>query len=488
MATPASILFGLFGGVDLGEQKARTLKDSIQGSTDVEGKPRDNLLRRDHEKLRMIGIPSDDIRTTGQSMRNEYAGHRRKDTRPNYKAANYSHDRRARQNLDRQTEKTIGARVSTQFRGERRTTQSDLHDARRRQMLYAGTTKKINSERTQNQPPTALKNDEEEEGFTMSKNFQKVQNQRTNNTHYIPRTGDFKDNEKKQRTFNSDVATFMTSEYSNRTRKNFVRTGMLRVTPYALATQRGQFVDGMGLGTLDPEYQPGTTKLSMANAARRSKGGGTLQNPKQYLSKRLDRDVVAERALRPIGPKFNRNMSQVIKEKEKNTISQGKHVEFVRMIKGHRQIGKRLNHTVTEIVTRRNGGGADGVDEEGKAPMRIIRPTRGIRPLNIIQSQGSITEFPQRDGVAGENKTVAKNYVPGKKQKWILKTGNLLKNREPTMDRGKDLLQKAVIKEINLDQHNKRPSGFPKPITLREDEYKISSRSYKRDKPPSIMT
>ncbi len=221
----------------------------------------------------------------------------------------------------------------------------------------------------------------------MSKNFQKVQDQRKNNTHYIPRTSDLVDNPKKQRTFNSDVATYMTSEYTNRTRKNFVRTGMLRVYPYALATQRGQFVDGMGLGTLDPEYKPGETKLSMANAARKSKGSGTLQNPKFYLSKRFDRDVIAERALRPIGPKFNRNMSQVIKEKEMNTLSEGKNVEFVRMIKGHRQIGKRLNHTVTEIVTRRNGGGADGVNEDGTAPMRIIRPTRGIKPLNVIRGR-----------------------------------------------------------------------------------------------------
>ena len=401
MSLAAMSLIGLMA-MSVGSKKKKKKESSTPKSSS-----RDTLIP-DRDRIRMIPLPGD-TRTTNQILTNQYVNARISDSRPQYKLANYSIDRRAQQNIVRDKGRREG--VPSLFQAvEKRFTQKDLHQVRRRQLLYASSTKKL----------------KKQENFrvNLTKNEQK-----------IPRIDDFEDNPLKQR---QTVDVSFAGGEPQRQKFNYKQTGILRALPYQPATQRALQPDSlMNLGTLDPNYKKGG-KVSTVTFPRKTKNSvRTVRNPLNFISNLENREMNPltpnciiqgrdcstgdseahpSRKFNPIPGRYkNRNLSRVLMNQQ--ILSTGKSQEYFRPLRGTHSTGTRLRQVVTEVETNRNGAGASGTWDDGTPKVVALRKTRGRKTLNQVGALGQIIEFPQRENVPLRKQSVTR-YPLGLKQQW----------------------------------------------------------------------
>jgi hypothetical protein len=405
MSLPVMGLIGLMA-IAAGKNKNKN-KENEQNTIPTNMSPRDTLIQN-RDRIRTYNLPTDE-RSTNQILRNEYVNARISDSRPQYKLANYSIDRRAQQNIVKDKGRREGV-PSLYQKVEKRFTQRDLHQDRKRQLMYASTTKKL-------------------------RNKENFETNLTKNEQKIPRYDDFADNPLKQRN-NSDIA-FAGGE-PQRSKFNYVTTGLLRALPYQPATQRALQPDSlMNLGTLDPNYKK-NDKVSTVTFPRRTKNSvRTIRNPLNFLSNlesremnplipqcviqgrdcsTNDNDIHPSRKLNPIPGRFkNRNLSRVLMNKQ--ILSTGKSQEYFRPLRGTHSTGTRMRQIVTEVETNRDGAGASGTWNDGTPKVVALRKTRGRKTLNKIGALGEITNFPNRENVPLRKQSVTR-YPLGLKQTW----------------------------------------------------------------------
>lgn len=375
------------------------------------------LLNNKADKKTLIPIPVDDIRTVDQVLRNEYIPLVRKDTRPMYgpEGGGLSISKRAKQNMYRNRARSADV-PNLQFLAEKKFTQNDLRRTRERQLLYASQGKRLANK---NKKKGGVADEEKYDVKAGGLAAWSTPSGGKFNDFASPQLSDFVDNEKRQRTFNSDIPLSATTIFQ-RNKANYVETGLIRETPRVPVTQRGLQEEWMGLGTLDPDAENAKKVLSLSKAARRTKGASAgVQYPYASLRDKLtSREELEFETFggdrRKIIPKhFLRQhaKSKGVGEKEQVILRRSKQMEYTRFPNfrlGGRQSAIR---TIGVIETNRNGGDsagfADGkggeVDDKDGSNTRMPNVSKLSRTYNSLQrravaNQGEIIEYPQRSG------------------------------------------------------------------------------------------
>lgn len=417
------------------------------------------LLNNKADKKALIPIPVDDIRTTGQVLRNEYIPLSRKDTRPSYgpQGGGLSISVRANQNMDRNPARRSDV-PNLQFMAEKKESQNNQRRVRERQMMYMSLGKKRikATERKQN---LGL------EGFQPSSS--------SSSEFSSPKVTDFEDNQLRQRTFNSDVPLSATTVFQ-RNKNNYVTTGLIRETPRVPVTQRGIQEELMGLGTLDPDPENARNVLSLSKAARRTKGGaGGAQMPWASLrDKKTSREQLEFETFggqhRKILPKYFLNQSaksRSVGEREQVITRRSKAFEYQRF--PNFRLGGRQSaiQTTGMIETNRNGAdsagygdGWGGETEGSNTRMPILNrlsAMHGTITKEAVKNHGEIINFPQR---SGHYEGMSQQVAPKRYKNGVSKLNRFGKDdhrfRRPCNQLDYRLYTKAVARD-NIAKNNK---------------------------------